>query len=77
MTWDTVLSIKGLLDSYAEATGHAYVLVVAQGNEDTARVIAKAMAAMPDGCRANVLSALEDAAADVFEDMEEHFGRDA
>ena len=77
MTWDTIVSIKQLLDGYSEATGHAYVLVVAQGNESTARVISKAMAAMPDGCGANVMCALEDAAADVFEEMEEHFGPDA
>lgn len=74
MTWDTVVSIKQLLDGYSEATGQAYVLLVAQGNESTPRVISKAMAAMPDGCGLAVMQALEDAAADVFEEMEEHYG---
>ena len=74
MTWDTIVSIKQLLDGYSEATGHAYILIVAQGSENTARVISKAMGALPDGCGANVFGGLEDAASDIFSEMADHLG---
>jgi hypothetical protein len=76
MTWDYACDLKSLLDNYSEATGHSYVLLVAQGTEETPRVIVQTSAALPDTCGPGVLFALEDAAAELFEDMAAHFGID-
>jgi hypothetical protein len=76
MTWDTVVSLKQLLDSYSEATGHTYILLVAQGDETTPRVIAKAMSAFPATSGPNVLSALDEAAVDIFEEIADYLGID-
>lgn len=74
MTWDGIVDIKRALDDYSKATGIAYLFIVAQGNDSTARVISKAMGAMPDGCGPAVFFALDEAAGDIFEEMAEHFG---
>lgn len=74
MTWDTVVDLKKLLDSYSELTGDAYILLVAQGSESTPRVIAKGMAAFPATCGPKVLDALDTAAADVFDEIADYLG---
>lgn len=68
-TWDTSYALKQLLDRYTEATGDAYILVIAQGTEETPRVIAKASAALPPGAGPHIFEALEGAAADLFDEM--------
>lgn len=73
-SWDMVLDIKRLLDSYSEATGDTYLLLVAQGSDETPRVVAKSMAAFPDGAGPVVLMALEEAASDIFDEIEAHMG---
>ena len=73
-SWDTVVSLKQLLDSYSEATGHTYILLVAQGDETSPRVIAKAMAAFPSTGGPNVLNALDSAAADIFTEIADYLG---
>jgi hypothetical protein len=73
-SWDTIVSLKQLLDSYSEATGHTYILLVAQGDETTPRVIAKGMAAFPSTSGPNVLNALDSAAADIFTEIADYFG---
>ena len=76
MTWDGIVDIKRALDEYSKSTGIAYIFIVAQGNDSTARVISKAMGSMPDGCGPGVFFALDEAACDIFEEMAEHFGID-
>lgn len=68
-TWDTSYALKQLLDRYTEATGDAYILVIAQGTEETPRVIAKASAALPPGAGPHIFEALEGATADLFDEM--------
>jgi hypothetical protein len=75
-SWDTCLSLKLLLDSYSEATGHTYILLVAQGDETTPRVIAKAMSAFPATSGPNVLNALDSAAASIFTEIADYLGTD-
>lgn len=68
-SWDGVVSIKEALDAYTAATGDAYILVIAQGTEETPRVIAKASAALPPGAGPHIFEALEGATADLFDEM--------
>jgi hypothetical protein len=75
-SWDTIVSLKKLLDSYSEATGDTYILLVAQGNETTPRVIAKGMAAFPSTSGPNVLNALDSAAASIFTEIADYLGTD-
>ena len=74
MTWDTVVDLEGLLDSYSEATGAAYILLVAHGNETTPRVITRGMTGFPAACGPKVLDALDTAAAEVFDELADHLG---
>lgn len=68
-SWDTVVSLKSLLDEYSRATGDSYILIVAQGTEETPRVIAKAAAALPDNAGPHIFGALEGAASDIFDEI--------
>lgn len=57
------------MDEYSRATGDAYILIVAQGTEETPRVIAKAMAALPEKAGPHIFEALEGAAHEIFDEI--------
>lgn len=73
-SWDDIVDIKRGLDEYSKAAGFSYVLLVAQGDVNSPRPIAKAMGVLRDDCGPGVFFALDEAAGDIFDDMAAYLG---